>query len=153
LHTLPEAIAVEHEQNRERRIRSGSGLEAPPPERGIRLAPAPNSSSGKHRCLCPAEALFIPKQQITEQSVSNSPLPPTEQSARKPRVLAASSAAPVRLEEVEAPVSSKARTMTEIPISQFARIRAWVKYGMTAPQIAEVYGVGVAAIERILRKA
>ncbi len=43
--------------------------------------------------------------------------------------------------------------MTEIPISQFARIRAWMKYGMTAPQITEVYGVGVGAIERILQKA
>jgi hypothetical protein len=97
-----------------------------------------------------AEALFTPKRQITEQSVSDSP--PPDQSARKPRVLAASSAVPVRLEEVDAPVSPKARTMTEIPLSQFARIRAWVKYGMTVPQIAEVYGVGVGAIERILRK-
>lgn len=100
-----------------------------------------------------AEALFTPKRQITEQLVSDSPLPQTDQSARKPRVLAASSTAPLRLEEVEAPVSSKARTMTEIPISQFARIRAWVEYGMTVPQIAEIYGAAVGDIERILRKA
>ncbi len=42
---------------------------------------------------------------------------------------------------------------TEIPISQFARIRAWVEYGMTAAQVTEVYGVAVGVIERILRQA
>jgi hypothetical protein len=32
------------------------------------------------------------------------------------------------------------------------RIRAWVKYGMTAAQVAQVYGVAVSEIERILGK-
>jgi hypothetical protein len=41
----------------------------------------------------------------------------------------------------------------EIPRSQFARVRAWAKYGMTASQAAEVYGVAVGEVERILRKA
>ena len=41
----------------------------------------------------------------------------------------------------------------EIPRSQFARVRTWVKYGMTASQAAEVYGVAVGEVERILRKA
>jgi hypothetical protein len=40
-----------------------------------------------------------------------------------------------------------------VPSSQFARIRAWVSYGMTAAQVAGVYGVAVDAIERILRQA
>jgi hypothetical protein len=40
----------------------------------------------------------------------------------------------------------------EIPASQVARIRALVKYRMTARQVAEVYGVAVGEIERILRK-
>ena len=39
----------------------------------------------------------------------------------------------------------------EIPRSQLARIRAWVEYGMTIAQVAQVYGVAVAEIERILR--
>jgi len=43
--------------------------------------------------------------------------------------------------------------MPEIPVSQFARIRTWVKYGMTASQVAQVYKVTVEEIERILRKA
>jgi hypothetical protein len=41
---------------------------------------------------------------------------------------------------------------TEVPSSQFARIRAWVQYGMTPAQVAAVYGVAVGAIERILRQ-
>ena len=43
--------------------------------------------------------------------------------------------------------------MPEIPVSQFARIRTRVKYGMTASQVAQVYKVTVEEIERILRKA
>jgi hypothetical protein len=97
-----------------------------------------------------AEALFPPKRQVAEQLVSASL--PADQSARKPRELKTLLTAPVR-HDVEAPVSSKQQTTPEIPMSQFARIRAWVKYGMTVTQVAEVYGVAVGAIERILRQA
>ncbi len=76
-----------------------------------------------------------------------------DQSARKPRVLGVSAVAPVGYEEVEAPNGSEQQTMSEIPGSQFARIRALVRYGMTVPQVAEVYGVAVGEIARILRKA
>ena len=61
--------------------------------------------------------------------------------------------APVRHEEVEARGGSDRQMVPEIPGSQFARIRALVKYGMTASQVAEVYKVAVGEIERILRKA
>ena len=54
-----------------------------------------------------AEALFTPKRQITQQSVSDSP--PTEQSARKPRVLATSPTMPIRHEEVEARAAPSSR--------------------------------------------
>ena len=43
--------------------------------------------------------------------------------------------------------------MLEISSSQLARIHTWVKYGMTAAQVAGVYGVAVDVIERILRQA
>jgi transposase len=33
------------------------------------------------------------------------------------------------------------------------RIRTWVNYGMTVPQVAEIYGVAIGVIERILRRA
>jgi hypothetical protein len=64
-----------------------------------------------------------------------------------------SPAAPVRHEELETPVRPEPQTTRAIPRSQFARIRTWVKYGVTVAQSAEVYGAAVAAIERILRKA
>src|SRR6266446_4654845 len=97
-----------------------------------------------------AEALFTPKRQITEE-VSNSP--PADQSARKPRVLATSPPVPIRHEEAKAPVSSEPQTTApEIPRSQFARIRALVKYGLSPAQVAELYGVAIGAIELILRK-
>jgi hypothetical protein len=51
------------------------------------------------------------------------------------------------------PVNSERRTTSEIPRSQFARIRTWVKYGMTIAQVAGVYGVGIEVIERILNQA
>jgi hypothetical protein len=99
-----------------------------------------------------AEALFTPKRQVTDRPVPAS-VPPSEPSARKPRILRALSPTPSRHDQAEAPASSEERMTAEIPVSQFARIRAWVKYGMTAAQVAEVYGVAVGVIERILRQA
>ena len=99
-----------------------------------------------------AEALFATKPQSAEPSVSGSP-PSAEQSPRKPRVLGTSPAAPVRHEEAAARSSPEPRATPEIPGSQFARIRALVKYGMTIAQVAAVYEVAVGEIERILRKA
>jgi hypothetical protein len=62
------------------------------------------------------------------------------------------SPAPIGHEEGKAPVDSDQRIMPEIPKSQFARIRALVEYGMTAAQVAVVYGVAVDVIEGILRQ-
>ena len=61
--------------------------------------------------------------------------------------------ATVRVEEVKASASPEPQTTREIARAQFARIRNWVKYGMTVSQVAEVYGAAVADIERILRQA
>jgi hypothetical protein len=97
-----------------------------------------------------AEALFTPKP--AEPSVSNS-VPSAEHPARKPRVLSILSPAPIRNEEVPAPVNPEPRTTRQIPRSHHARIRTWVEYGLTIPQVAEVYGVAVGVIERILRQA
>jgi hypothetical protein len=96
-----------------------------------------------------AEALFTPKP--VEPSVSD-PMPSAERPARKPRVLAILAPAPVRNEEVAAPVDHEPRTTRQIPRSHHARIRTWVDYGLTIPQVAEVYGVAVGVIERIVRQ-
>jgi hypothetical protein len=99
-----------------------------------------------------AEALFTSRRTISEASVPN-PSRSADQSARKPRILRALGTAPVRYEKGRAPVSYEERMTPEIPSSQFARIRAWARYGMTAAQVAAVYGVAVGMIERILRQA
>jgi hypothetical protein len=98
-----------------------------------------------------AEALFTSKQQPADPSVSD-PAPSAERPARKPRVLSILSPAPVRKEEVPPPVDPEPRTTRQIPRSHHARIRTWVKYGLTIPQVARVYGVAVGVIERILRE-
>ena len=100
-----------------------------------------------------AEALFTSKPPIRETADPH-PQTPIDQAARKPRILRALSTAPVRQQEDAAQISTEApMTPIQIPGSQFARIRAWVKYGMTAAQVAGIYGVAVDAIERILRQA
>lgn len=91
-----------------------------------------------------AEALFTLKPSISEPES----LAPAAPSTRKPRVLRALPSVP-RHENDRAPGQGEA---PEIPSSQFARIRAYVKYGMTATQIAGVYGVAVNAIERVLQQ-
>jgi hypothetical protein len=98
-----------------------------------------------------AEALFTAKAPVSEPSVPDSA--PADQSVRKPRVLRiTSSAAPVRHEEFETPIVPDQQTTRGIPPSQFARIRTLVKYGMTGSQVAEVCGVPIADIARILRE-
>jgi hypothetical protein len=99
-----------------------------------------------------AEALFTPKPPPIDLSTSD-PAPSAERPARKPRVLSILSPPPVRNEEVAAPANPEPRTTRQIPRSHHARIRTWVKYGLTVPQVAEVYGVAVGVIERILRGA
>jgi hypothetical protein len=98
-----------------------------------------------------AEALFTPKPQLTEQSVPES-LPTADHPARKPRILAISPATSRDREAVKTPASLKQQTVRGIPVSQFQRIRTWVKYGMTVPQVALFYGVAVEEIKRILQK-
>jgi hypothetical protein len=97
-----------------------------------------------------AEELFKPKPQAPRGTAPNA-LSPGEQSPRERRILAISPAAPIRGAPVETSVSPN--QPPEIPVSQFARIRTWVKYGMTVSQVAQIYGVTVEEIERILRKA
>jgi hypothetical protein len=43
------------------------------------------------------------------------------------------------------------RETPQIPASQFGRVRALTNYGMTQVQVAELYGVTVDEIEKIIR--
>jgi hypothetical protein len=95
-----------------------------------------------------AEALFT-KPQVGMLTVSE--LGKTAKTARKPRALPMiSPLVPVLSDEAETAIAPSPPA-GEIPRSQLARIRGWVKYGMTIAQVAQVYGVAVAEIERILR--
>ena len=42
------------------------------------------------------------------------------------------------------------RATLKIPAAQFGRVHALVDYGMTRMQVAELYGVGIDEVERIL---
>ena len=95
-----------------------------------------------------AEALFA-KPQSGTPSVSE--VGPTAKTPRKQRVLPTiSPPVPVLPDKSETAITPSP-SAGEIPRSQLARIRAWVEYGMTIAQVAQVYGVAVAEIERILR--
>jgi hypothetical protein len=95
-----------------------------------------------------AEELFTSKPSTNPPSVRE---PAAER--HKPRVLQIVSPAPGdRNEAPEAPPLPSEPSAREIPPAEFARIRAWVKYGMTAVQVAQVYGVAIIDIERILRQ-
>jgi hypothetical protein len=92
-----------------------------------------------------ADALFKTRRQVTQQSVTDA-APSVDLPARKPRVLRAA----VPPQECKSSIEPEQRIIPELPSSQFARIRAWVRYGMSVAQVAAVYGVGVDIIERIL---
>ena len=116
------------------------------------LSPRDDERERITRARQAAEALFTTPRLATQQLASDT-LSSVDQSARRPRVLRALWLAPGRPEEGKSPVESEQRITPAIPRSQFGRIRAWVKYGMTAAQVAGIYGVAVDVIERILRQA
>jgi hypothetical protein len=100
-----------------------------------------------------AEALFTPRRTLPEERVRNAEAL-AGKPARKPRVLSVSPPAPYpRQERLVASTGPTEEMTPKIPKSQFARIRAWRRYGMTAQQVADVYGVAVGEIERILLAA
>ena len=96
-----------------------------------------------------AEALFTPKPDVIEQPVSD---PSQSAKARKPRVLPILPPAPIPQQTVDAPATPEPATAPDIPAEKAARVRTLVKYGMTVGQAADIYGVPVETIERIIQK-
>jgi hypothetical protein len=93
-----------------------------------------------------AEALFTVKPPVSLASVA-------DQSPRKPRVLRVMSPPPTCVEKVKASVGLEATPTPSISPAHFARIRTWMRYGMTIAQVAAVYGLEVDEIARLLRNA
>jgi hypothetical protein len=95
-----------------------------------------------------AAALFRPKPTPTDTPTPDAA--PQDSSARRPRVLAAAPPLPPATASADPP-AIQPETAHEIPASEFARIRAWVAYGTTVREIAEMYRVPVEDVRRILR--
>ena len=109
-----------------------------------------------------AEDLFKPKQQTTGGPISapNDASSAETQSRRQPRIFAIPPAVPISAAKVEPAAEPKQirrkattkRETREIPVSQFGRVRTLTNYGMTRAQVAELYGVAVDEIDRIIRR-
>ena len=109
-----------------------------------------------------AEDLFKPRPQpepVDTVAPAENSVPSTEsQPRRQPRIFRVLPAVPAKAAEVETPAPPKPtrlrRTATRetgtIPASQFGRIRTLTSYGMTEAQVAELYGVSIDEIERIV---
>lgn len=92
-----------------------------------------------------AEALFRPNQSV-KLPQAGTPVP--NRMRRKPRILAAS---PNIAALKPAPVDAVARkTAPVISDQEIPKVRAWIKYGMTAAQVAHVCGVSVSEVKRVL---
>lgn len=101
----------------------------------------------KARVRRAAEALFAPKPPpaIVDE-------PPADTPTRQSRMLKSAPPPPVR-PPVEAAATQEPTTPASIPPPHVARIRAWLKYGMSLAQVAEVYKVPVSEIARIFGKS
>jgi hypothetical protein len=111
-----------------------------------------------------AEDLFKPRPQSgpadATATAENSVPSAEDQPRRQPRIFRIPPVVPMSAAKGEAPAEPKStrrqrtvkRNTGAIPASQFGRVRALASYGMTQAQVAELYGVGVDEIERIIRQ-
>jgi hypothetical protein len=88
----------------------------------------------------------------------NGAAPIEEQPQRRPRIFMIPPVVPMSAAKGVNPPEPKPirrrpavkRQPLHIPPSQFGRVRALANYGMTQAEVAELYGVGVGEIERIV---
>jgi hypothetical protein len=119
-----------------------------------------NSREKISRARQAAEDLFKPVHQAMSPelaSISNSSSV-APQAPRQPRVLAV---APRVLPSAKVEVPAKPKPTRQkqalrrhggtIPPSQLGRVRALASYGMTRAQVAELYGVTIEEIDRIIK--
>jgi hypothetical protein len=104
-----------------------------------------------------AEALFAPKKPLANATAAGSTAA-AQQNVRKPRILSAvrEQAPTLRAAYGEPNKPSRQRKIRRprkrVPVSDLARLRTWLKYGMTVRQAADVYGVSESEIERIVQR-
>jgi hypothetical protein len=97
-----------------------------------------------------AEALFAPKRPLADPLAMERPVP-ADSSAHKPRLLSIA-APPVTHDKPVPAVSPAPRLMPTASEPHVARIHTWMKYGMTARQVAQVMGMPEDEINRIVRE-
>jgi hypothetical protein len=96
-----------------------------------------------------AEALFKPKPPVFKEPEAH--LDPLDNpQPRRPRVLSISAPEPRRFEHAEASRPAAATPQKRIGDAEAARVRTWVKYGMTIAEVAKVYGVTLIEVQRVL---
>lgn len=97
-----------------------------------------------------AEALFRPKPPEPKRPVLTTAPPERHQSGRQPRVLRATEPARHLEDVVVAPLTAMTPAAPSVPASDLSRIKTWLKYGMTIAQVAQVYGLAIHDLERLL---
>lgn len=137
-------------------------------------AGAPNDRENVNRARQAAEDLFRPRRQTASENISTAAQSAGQsaepEARRPPRIFMIPSAGPTRAAKAETPAKPKPvrrpevvrpevvrpevvrDERREIPASQFGRVRALTRYGMTRSQVAKLYGVAVEEIERIVRR-
>jgi hypothetical protein len=123
-------------------------------------ADARNDRDRTDRARQEAENLFRPKQAAphTEAAEVNGSSPTDLHPPRQPRVFRIPPVVPMAAARDEVPAARvraprqriERRETHKIPASQFGRVRTLAGYGMTPTQVAELYGVGIDEVERIL---
>jgi hypothetical protein len=96
-----------------------------------------------------AEALFKPKKRVDETAQTATTMS-SERTIRRPRVLAVQRPGSVSEPKIKSPAVLVETGVASIPQSHVRQIRTWLKYGMTIPQVAQVYGVATSVIQRLL---
>jgi hypothetical protein len=109
-----------------------------------------------------AEDLFKPAQSTVPSEVArpvpNDTTPKDQQSRRQPRIFTVPARLPLS-PNADHPVDPQPirrraivkRSGNAVPPSQIGRVRTLATYGMTPQQVAELYGVTVDEINRILK--
>lgn len=121
--------------------------------------PFPNDRERANRARQAAEALFAPKPRAVEAPASSTRPAADNRVSVAPRA----SAPPVVQDEPTVTRKNRATLAAtrnndeesaarEIPIAHVARIRTWLKYGMKIAEVAQIYGVEVEDIDRVLTK-
>ena len=121
---------------------------------------APNDRERIDRARQEAENLFRPKRAAldTDAAELNGSSPNDLHPRRQPRVFRIPPVVPMATARGDVPTARfraprqrpERRATLKIPAAQFGRVRALVDYGMTRTQVAELYGVGIDEVERIL---